>query len=70
MPINIDCQKVPRYLKSHYFSGGGGGGQGGDNLPLPVPRSPASRAFLFLCLSTPAISADLHGLRAPAESLD
>ena len=67
MPINIDCQKVPRYLKSHYFSGGG---QEGDNLPLPLPRSPASRTFLFLRLPTHAISADLHGLRAPAESLD
>ena len=32
-----------------------GGGQGGDNLPLPVPRSPVSRTFLFLCLSTPAL---------------
>ena len=32
-----------------------GGGQGGDNLPLPVPRSPASRTFLFLCLPTPAL---------------
>ena len=33
----------------------GGGGQGGDNLPLPAPRSPASRTFLFLCLPTPAL---------------
>ena len=32
-----------------------GGGQGGENLPLPVPRSPASRTFLFLCLPTPAL---------------
>ena len=31
-----------------------GGGQGGHNLPLPVPRSPASRTFLSLCLPTPA----------------
>ena len=34
---------------------GGGGGQGGHNLPLPVPRSPASRMFLSLCLPTPAL---------------
>ena len=32
-----------------------GGGQGGDNFPLPAPRSPASRTFLFLCLPTPAL---------------
>ena len=30
------------------------GRQGGHNLPLRVPRSPASRTFLFLCLPTPA----------------
>ena len=32
-----------------------GGGQGGHNLPPPVPRSPASRTFLSLCLPTPAL---------------
>ena len=31
-----------------------GGGAGGHNLPLPVPRSPASRTLLSLCLPTPA----------------
>ena len=35
--------------------GWGGGGQGGHNLPLPVPRSPASRTLLSLCLPTPAL---------------
>ena len=32
-----------------------GGGQGSHNLPLPVPRSHASRTFLSLCLLTPAL---------------
>ena len=32
--------------------------QGGPSLPLPVPRSPASRCFVPLCLPTPA----LHGV--------
>ena len=30
-----------------------GGRQGGQSLPLPVPRSPASRSFVPLCLPTP-----------------
>ena len=30
-------------------------GKGGHNLPLLVPRSPASRTFLSLCLLTPAL---------------
>ena len=35
---------------------GSEGGTGrGHNLPLPVPRSPASRTFLSLCLPTPAL---------------
>ena len=28
---------------------------GGHNLPFLVPRFPASRTFLFLCLLTPAL---------------
>ena len=43
------CSRVNMQLKVV------GGGQGDDNLPLPVPRSPASRTFLFLCLPTPAL---------------
>ena len=35
--------------------GGGGGGEGGHNLPLPIPRSPASRTFLSLSLPTLAL---------------
>ena len=35
-----------------YFSGRG---QGGQSLPLPVPRSPASRTFVPLCLPTLAL---------------
>ena len=31
------------------------GGQGVHNLPLPVPRFPASRTFLLLCLPTHAL---------------
>ena len=31
------------------------GGGGGQNLPLTVPRSTASRIFLSLCLPTPAL---------------
>ena len=31
------------------------GGQGGHNLLRRVPRSPASRTFLSLCLPTPAL---------------
>ena len=33
----------------------GGGGQGGQSLPLSVPRSPAPRTFVPLCLPTPAL---------------
>ena len=42
-------------LFRYFIKWGGGGGQGGHNLPLPVPRSPASRTFLSLCLPTPAL---------------
>ena len=35
-----------------------GGEQGGQSLPLPVPRSPASRTFVPLCLPT----LTLHGV--------
>ena len=42
-------------ITRHCFLVGGGGGQWGHNLLLPVPRSPASRTFLSLCLPTPAL---------------
>ena len=44
--------------------GGGRGRQGGQSLPLPVPRSPASRTFVPLYLPTPT----LHSI-APVFSL-
>ena len=37
------------------WGGGGVGEQGGQSLPLPVPRSPASRTFVPLYLPTPAL---------------
>ena len=42
LPVRLSTQHKSLRGK---FSGGGGGGQGGQNLPPPVPCSPASRTF-------------------------
>ena len=42
-------------VEDPYYSLQWRGRQGGQSLPLPVPRSPASRTFVPLCLPTPAL---------------
>ena len=47
--------KLKRIVATVFSEEGGGGGEGGHNLPLPIPRSPASRTFLSLSLPTLAL---------------
>ena len=53
--LNCILYNAPgNFLPAQIFvRGGGGGGTGGQSLPFPLPRSPASRTFVPLCLPTP-----------------
>ena len=56
-PLQRTRQRTRKFLIGANFcvGGGGGGWDRGQSLPFPLPRSPASRTFVSLCLPTPAL---------------
>ena len=52
---SLCCSRL-KFNQPGFFVGGGGvDGTGGQSLPFPLPRSPAFRTFVPLCLPTPTL---------------